>query len=188
MTTTQQQPPPLTTTSSISIDQSEKTFEYTVQFVTQRRQMFDQLVWQIPALTLTGESFLLTIALGAGVSNIARIIASGLGIIVAICCVQSLDRLKVSEWYDAHALRIMLQKDNQDPIPAVLGQDYRKELSKYYQKTWQSGFYHPNKDQFFQFSSLLSWIVCFWILILINIIILILSSIQYNIGNNEYFT
>ncbi len=65
MTTTQQQPPPLTTTSSISIDQSEKTFEYTVQFVTQRRQMFDQLVWQIPALTLTGESFLLTIALGA---------------------------------------------------------------------------------------------------------------------------
>lgn len=188
MTTTQQQPPPLTTTSSISIDQSEKTFEYTVQFVTQRRQMFDQLVWQIPALTLTGESFLLTIALGAGVSNIARIIASGLGIIVAICCVHSLDRLKVSEWYDAHALRIMLQKDNQDPIPAVLGQDYRKELSKYYQKTWQSGFYHPNKDQFFQFSSLLSWIVCFWILILINIIILILSSIQYNIGNNEYFT
>lgn len=45
---------------------------------------YTTLLWQVPALSLTAQSFLLTIALGSDSSNYARYIASGLSVIIAV--------------------------------------------------------------------------------------------------------
>lgn len=45
---------------------------------------YTTLLWQVPALSLTAQSFLLTIAVGSASSNYARLISSGLSIIIAL--------------------------------------------------------------------------------------------------------
>jgi hypothetical protein len=45
---------------------------------------YTTLLWQVPALSLTAQSFLLTIAVGSESSKYARLIASGLSIIIAL--------------------------------------------------------------------------------------------------------
>lgn len=45
---------------------------------------YTTLLWQVPALALTGQSFLLTIALMSGSSHGARLAASGLAIGIAV--------------------------------------------------------------------------------------------------------
>lgn len=45
---------------------------------------YTTLLWQVPALSLTAQSFLLTIAVGSGSSNYARLISSGLSIVIAL--------------------------------------------------------------------------------------------------------
>ncbi len=44
---------------------------------------YTTLLWQVPALSLTAQSFLMTIALGSGNTSLARLIASVLSAIVA---------------------------------------------------------------------------------------------------------
>lgn len=44
---------------------------------------YTTLLWQVPALSLTAQSFLMTIALGSGNTSLARLIASLLSAIVA---------------------------------------------------------------------------------------------------------
>jgi hypothetical protein len=45
---------------------------------------YTTLLWQVPALSLTAQSFLLTIALGSDSSDYARYIAAGLSVIIAV--------------------------------------------------------------------------------------------------------
>jgi hypothetical protein len=58
-------------------------------------------------LSLTAQAFLLTIALGAGVSEFSRIIACLLSIAVSLMTVQLLTRHRQAEITDAHLLRDM---------------------------------------------------------------------------------
>jgi hypothetical protein len=44
---------------------------------------YTTLVWQVPALSLTAQSFLLTIALGSDSTKYARLIASGLSVVIS---------------------------------------------------------------------------------------------------------
>ena len=48
---------------------------------------YTTLLWQVPALGLTAQAFLLTIALGGTTSSGARIMASGISIVVAVASV-----------------------------------------------------------------------------------------------------
>lgn len=75
--------------------------------VAARRTSFDGLLWQAPVLSLTAQAFLLTIALGAGVSEFSRIIACLLSIVVSLLTVQLLTRHRQAEITDAHLLRDM---------------------------------------------------------------------------------
>jgi hypothetical protein len=45
---------------------------------------YTTLLWQVPALSLTAQSFLLTIALGSDTANFARIIVAALSMIIVI--------------------------------------------------------------------------------------------------------
>lgn len=75
--------------------------------VAARRTAFDGLTWQAPVLSLTAQAFLLTIALGAGVSEFSRVIACLLSIMVSLLTVQLLTRHRQAEITDAHLLRDM---------------------------------------------------------------------------------
>jgi hypothetical protein len=74
------------------------------QVVAARRQNFDAMVWQVPALALTAQAFLMTIALGPGTGHLARIGAGLLSALAALMSVQLLLRQRVHEVADARWL------------------------------------------------------------------------------------
>jgi|SRR6266496_1936795 len=55
-----------------------------------RRTAFDTLMWQIPTIGLTAQAFLLTIALGAGSSRWARMVAGSLALVTALVAIQTM--------------------------------------------------------------------------------------------------
>jgi hypothetical protein len=75
------------------------------QVVAQRRLQFDNLVWQVPVVSLTGQAFLFTIALSANNSQLARAISSALALIAALLSMQIMARHRQAEITDAHWLR-----------------------------------------------------------------------------------
>jgi hypothetical protein len=48
----------------------------------------DAMMWDAPALSMTAQAFLMTIALGSSTSDFARIMASSLAIVVAVMAMQ----------------------------------------------------------------------------------------------------
>lgn len=78
------------------------------QTVEQRRQTYDEMMWQVPALGLTAQAFLLTIALGGESSWTARALAAALGIAAASAGAQLLLKHRYHEelfsnWLQAFA-------------------------------------------------------------------------------------
>jgi hypothetical protein len=67
------------------------------QVVAARRQNFDAMVWQVPALALAAQAFLMTIALGAGSGHLARIASGLLSALTAVMSVQLLLRQRIHE-------------------------------------------------------------------------------------------
>ena len=67
------------------------------QVVAARRQNFDSMLWQVPALSLTAQAFLLVIALGSGSGHLARIAAGLLSAVTALMSVQLLLRRRLHE-------------------------------------------------------------------------------------------
>jgi hypothetical protein len=72
--------------------------------VSQRRNQWDALIWQVAALGFAAQAFLFTIALGGDTTRTARILASLLALVVSACCVQLMGRHRLSEAVDAHWL------------------------------------------------------------------------------------
>lgn len=70
------------------------------QSLTARRLGYDTLMWQVPALSLTAQAFLFTIALSSGSSPWARIVASGLSFIIAIISMQLMAKHRFHEEID----------------------------------------------------------------------------------------
>lgn len=75
------------------------------QVVAARRQNFDVLVWQVPALGLTAQAFLMTIALGPGAGHLARIATGLLSALAALMSVHLLLRHRMHEVADNRWLR-----------------------------------------------------------------------------------
>lgn len=71
------------------------------QAVAARRAQWDNLVWQVPVLSLTAQAFLFTIALGVGVSRTARIISALLSLIITLLSVSLMARHRQAEVTDA---------------------------------------------------------------------------------------
>jgi len=75
------------------------------QVVAARRLQWDNLVWQVPVLSLTAQAFLFTIAIGGATSRPARIIASLLAIVITVLCTTLMARHRQAEIHDAHWLQ-----------------------------------------------------------------------------------
>jgi len=68
------------------------------QAVAQRRLQHDMLMWQVPALGLTAQAFLLTIALGSGSGRLARILAA---LLAALASGLSMQLMARHRWHEA---------------------------------------------------------------------------------------
>jgi hypothetical protein len=75
--------------------------------IAQRRTAFDTLIWQVPSLGLAAQAFLLTIAFGAGTSDVARCIAGALSSVVALVAIQTMLKHRLNEITDSIILREM---------------------------------------------------------------------------------
>jgi hypothetical protein len=69
--------------------------------IAARRTQFDNLLWQVPVLSLTAQAFLFTVALGANTSRAARIIAACLSLIITFLTLQLFTRHRQAEITDA---------------------------------------------------------------------------------------
>ncbi|GLY65095.1 hypothetical protein Atai01_17140 [Amycolatopsis taiwanensis] len=76
------------------------------QVLAARRQSFDTTMWQVPALSLTAQSFLLSLAYGAQSSKPASIVGGLLSFMISLMSVQLLLRLRKNEVLDS----ILLQR------------------------------------------------------------------------------
>ena len=86
------------------------------QAVAARRQNFDSMVWQVPALSLTAQAFLLAIALGSGSGHLARIAAGLLSAVTALMSVQLLLRHRLHETADAIWLNKFEDSHGWEPV------------------------------------------------------------------------
>ncbi|HEX6353787.1 hypothetical protein [Actinophytocola sp.] len=77
------------------------------QIVAARRQTFDTLMWQVPALSLTAQSFLLSIAYGEQSSRLAAAVAGALSAVVAVMSIQLLLRHRQNELTDSITLNLI---------------------------------------------------------------------------------
>lgn len=92
------------------MDDEEPSEEHVLEGVEQyaivasRRQQWDTLLWQMPTMALTGEAFLFTISLGGSTSQVGRIVASVLALVVAVASLHSLSAHRLSELTDSRWL------------------------------------------------------------------------------------
>jgi hypothetical protein len=74
------------------------------QSLADRRVAYDTMMWQTPALALTAQAFLLTLALGGQISGLGRAISAGLAAALAITTVQLMAKHRQHEIRDAKLL------------------------------------------------------------------------------------
>lgn len=61
-----------------------------LQAIEEKRHYLDQMMWQVPTLSLTAQAFLLTIGLGSETSWLGRLTAAFLGLVAAGAAIQLL--------------------------------------------------------------------------------------------------
>jgi hypothetical protein len=82
------------------IDLSRETYG----IVAARRTQFDQLVWQVPVLSLTAQAFLFSIALSADATMPARRITCGLSFLMTLLCLYLMIKHRQAEVADSEWL------------------------------------------------------------------------------------
>ncbi|HEX5526707.1 MAG TPA: hypothetical protein VFX44_05855 [Solirubrobacterales bacterium] len=113
-----------------------KHFDAVYTVVAHRRTAFDTLMWQVPALGLAAQAFLLTIAYGSKSSVIARCIAGGLSVVVALVAIQTMLKHRANEKTDNLILKELESAvgiwigsgHNPHDSPAVRGKAIQNDL------------------------------------------------------------
>lgn len=93
--------------------------------VSARRLQWDNLVWQVPLLSLTAQAFLFTIALGEGSSRVARAIAALLSLVATVLSIALMARHRQAELADAAWLE-QYERHRFGESQAVHGETFRK--------------------------------------------------------------
>ncbi|HKI86701.1 MAG TPA: hypothetical protein VKA53_08135 [Thermoanaerobaculia bacterium] len=83
------------------IEIPEKYLDTVYPVIANRRTAFDTLMWQVPALGLAAQAFLLTIAFGFDSSNAARFFSGGLSMVVAVVAIQTMLKHRANELTDS---------------------------------------------------------------------------------------
>jgi hypothetical protein len=85
--------------------------------VEARRSATDQMMWQVPALSLTAQSFLLTISLGPDTSGTGRAIAAVLGFLAALATIQLMLKHRFHEEELSRWLERFATEQGWAPVP-----------------------------------------------------------------------
>lgn len=88
------------------------------QSLAARRASYDTLLWQTPALGLTAQAFLLTLALGAQVSPLGRAVAAALASGLALMTLQLMSKHRQHETRDA---KLFEQIEDEHHFAALIG-------------------------------------------------------------------
>lgn len=72
--------------------------------IASRRSSYDAMLWQTPALGLTAQAFLLTLALGPGTSALGRFVSAGLSLALSFMVIQLLVKHRQGEMADSFTL------------------------------------------------------------------------------------
>jgi hypothetical protein len=118
------------------VDLPAERFEAVYTVVAHRRTAFDTLMWQVPALGLAAQAFLLTIAYGSNSSVVARCIAGGLSVVVALVAIQTMLKHRANEKTDNLILKELESAvgiwigstHNPHDSPAVRGRAIQNDL------------------------------------------------------------
>ncbi len=102
------------------MDQSEGVYAA----VAARRLQWDNLLWQVPTLSLTAQAFLFTIALGSDSQRLARVVSCVLSLIVTFLSITLMARYRQGELSDAHWLE---QYEQTHSLPVVHGKQFKRE-------------------------------------------------------------
>ena len=94
-----------------------------------RRTQFDNLLWQVPVLSLTAQAFLFTIALSDGGTQYSRSIACLLSMVTSFLTVQIFTRHRQAEITDAHWLA-EFEARSSDGIDIVHGPTWQKRRNR----------------------------------------------------------
>ncbi len=144
--------------------------------VANRRQQWDVLLWQMPTMALTGEAFLLTIALAGSTSQAGRIIASSLAMIVAIAALHSLSAHRLSELADAAWLS---EHERLRGASEIHGLTWRQRRIAVVDDQLRTGSFTDRLvARTYRFRSIVVW---FWTMVLISLtalVVLVLASVD----------
>jgi hypothetical protein len=92
---------------------------FAYEMLAARRNQQDSMLWQTPALALTAQAFLLTIALGGNAASVfARALAAGLGLVVAFMSMQLMAKHRHLTELDNAWLVAMEQEIGLTPVAA----------------------------------------------------------------------
>lgn len=98
--------------------------EAVYQAVAARRLQWDNLLWQVPVLSLTAQAFLFSISLGSGTSRLARGIAATLSVVSSLLSIHLMARHRQAEISDAHWLEMYEKEHYQNSV--VHGPTFRR--------------------------------------------------------------
>ena len=73
----------------------DQRISFAYEMLTLRQLGHDSVAWQTPGLSLTAQAFLLTIALGADSSSLARVISAVIGAGVGLLAMQLMAKHRV---------------------------------------------------------------------------------------------
>jgi hypothetical protein len=70
------------------------------QVLAQRRSAYDNMLWQTPALGMTAQAFLFTLTLAPDVSEVGRVVAATLSMVIALVSAQLMSKHRRHEISD----------------------------------------------------------------------------------------
>lgn len=104
-----------------------------------RRTAIDRMLWRTPALSLTAQSFLFSVALGSEIAPAARVGAALLALVASLASMQLMSKHRYHELQDSKLLREFEDAEGFVPIHGPRFWENRQiyqEFSSY--KVWQS--------------------------------------------------
>jgi len=94
-------------TSSYVDSENREGLNISYQIIAARRMNYDVLLWQVPVLSLTAQSFLFQISLGSGINLYARLASSLLSLVAALISMQLMAKHRYHEQLDSKALELV---------------------------------------------------------------------------------
>ena len=102
--------------------------------ISARRTNMDSMMWQTPALSLTAQAFLLTIALSSDSSTFAVVLASFLALVSSLAAMQLMMKHRLHEIQDSGLLKVF--EESNDDYKIIHGP--RDKENGFFAKRWSS--------------------------------------------------